>query len=175
MSNSSTPAASMPPSEPTGNGESDEARDAIVRSVEQQLSVLWRRGRSISHRLSRQVHPDMDPAAYGLLTILRKEGPMRLTELAAYLGVGKPSVSRQITFLERIGLVVKRADPLDGRAQTISLTESGEEKMHHVQDARREVFRERLGEWPVVELEALAQHMAKLNTLYERDGFSRDE
>ena len=70
------------------------------------------------------------------------------------IGVGKPSVSRQIAFLESIGLVLKEADPLDGRAQTIRLTPKGEEKMHQVQDARREVFRERLGEWPVEDLQA---------------------
>ena len=47
--------------------------------------------------------------------------------------------------------------------------------MHQVQDARREVFRERLGEWPVEELQALAGYMAKLNATYERDGFPKDE
>jgi hypothetical protein len=43
-----------------------------------------------------------------------------------------------------------------------------------VQDARRQVFRERLGEWPVEDLEALAAYMAKLNATYERDGFPKD-
>ena len=107
--------------------------------------------------------------------MIRKQGPIRLTELASCIGVGKPSVSRQIAFLERLGLVSKEADPLDGRAQIIRLTPKGEEKMHQVQDARREVFRERLGEWPPEELQTLARYMAKLNATYERDGFPRDE
>ena len=47
--------------------------------------------------------------------------------------------------------------------------------MHQVQDARREVFRERLAEWPAEDLQALAGYMAKLNATYERDGFPRDE
>ncbi len=47
--------------------------------------------------------------------------------------------------------------------------------MHQVQDARRQVFRERLGEWPVEDLQALATYMAKLNATYERDGFPEDE
>ena len=107
--------------------------------------------------------------------MIRKQGAIRLTELASSIGVGKPSVSRQIAFLERLGLVSKEADPLDGRAQTIRLTPKGEERMHEVQDARREVFRERLGEWPPEELQTLARYMAKLNATYERDGFPRDE
>jgi DNA-binding MarR family transcriptional regulator len=168
-------AMSNPAVDPDAPGNTENSVDAALRTVEHQISLFWRRGRSISQQLSRQVHPDMEPAAYGLLTVIRREGPIRLTELASCIGVGKPSVSRQIAFLENIGLVSKEADPLDGRAQTIRLTPKGEEKMHQVQDARREVFRERLGEWPVEELQKLAEYMAKLNATYERDGFPKDE
>lgn len=153
----------------------EDPTEAALTAVEHQISMLWRRGRSVSHQLSRQVHPDMEPAAYGLLSVIRRQGPIRLTELASSIGVGKPSVSRQIAFLESLGLVSKEADPLDGRAQSIRLTPKGEEKMHQVQDARREVFRERLAEWPPEELQTLAMYMAKLNAIYERDGFPRDE
>lgn len=156
-------------------GGADDSTEAALTAVEHQLSLLWRRARSISHHLSRQVHPDMEPAAYGLLTVIRKQGAIRLTELASSIGVGKPSVSRQIAFLERLGLVSKEADPLDGRAQRIRLTPMGEERMHQVQDARREVFRERLGEWPPEDLQILSRYIAKLNATYERDGFPREE
>ncbi len=143
-----------------------DAVDDALQQVEHQLSLLWRRARSISHQLSRQVHPDMEPAAYGLLTVIRREGPIRLTDLATCIGVGKPSVSRQIAFLESIGLVYKEADPQDGRAQSIRLTDKGEEKMHQVQDARRQVFRERLGEWPLEDVQTLADYMGRLNAIY---------
>jgi DNA-binding MarR family transcriptional regulator len=167
-------AMSNPAVEPDASGATENSVDAALRTVENQISLFWRRGRSLSQQLSRQVHPDMEPAAYGLLTVIRREGPIRLTELATCIGVGKPSVSRQIAFLESIGLVSKEADPLDGRAQTIRLTPKGEEKMHQVQDARREVFRERLGEWPVEELQTLAEYMAKLNSIFELDGLAKD-
>ncbi len=171
MSNPRDAAPDPAPNSGTGEASAEEA----LTAVEHQLSLLWRRARSMSQRLSRQVHPEMEPAAYGLLSVLRTKGPIRLTELASCIGVGKPSVSRQVAFLEGLGLVAKQADPLDGRAQAISLTAEGEEKMHLVQDARREVFRERLAEWPAEELEAFAGYMARLNAGYERDGFPRDE
>lgn len=157
----SNPLQSTP--EPAATGDSV---DDALQQVEHQLSLLWRRARSLSHQLSRQVHPDMEPAAYGLLTIIRREGTIRLTDLATCIGVGKPSVSRQIAFLESIGLVSKEADPQDGRAQSIRLTAKGEEKMHQVQDARRQVFRERLGEWPVDDIQTLAEYMRRLNATY---------
>lgn len=157
-----------------GSTPTEDTVDSALQNVEHQISLFWRRARSISNQLSREVHPDMEPAAYGLLSVIRKEGTIRLTDLAINIGVGKPSVSRQIAFLEGLGLVSKEADPLDGRAQSIRLTPKGEEKMHEVQDARRQVFRERLGEWPLGDLQELARYMAKLNATYERDGFPQD-
>ncbi|SDT13476.1 DNA-binding transcriptional regulator, MarR family [Pseudarthrobacter equi] len=157
-----------------GSTPTEDTVDSALQNVEHQISLFWRRARAISNQLSREVHPDMEPAAYGLLSVIRKEGTIRLTDLAINIGVGKPSVSRQIAFLESLGLVSKEADPLDGRAQSIRLTPKGEEKMHEVQDARRQVFRERLGEWPLGDLQELARYMAKLNATYERDGFPQD-
>jgi DNA-binding MarR family transcriptional regulator len=157
-----------------GSTPTEDTVDSALQNVEHQISLFWRRARAISNQLSREVHPDMEPAAYGLLSVIRKEGTIRLTDLAINIGVGKPSVSRQIAFLEGLGLVSKEADPMDGRAQSIRLTPKGEEKMHEVQDARRQVFRERLGEWPLGDLQELARYMAKLNATYERDGFPQD-
>ncbi|WP_423184221.1 MarR family winged helix-turn-helix transcriptional regulator [Arthrobacter sp. NyZ413] len=153
--------------------EADDDVDAALQQVEHQLSMFWRRARSLSYQLSRQVHPDMEPAAYGLLSIIRTEGPIRLTELASCIGVGKPSVSRQVAFLEGIGMVSKEADPKDGRAQSIRLTAKGEDKMHQVQDARRQVFRERLGEWPLNEIQTLADYIERLNAAYG-EGIGKD-
>jgi DNA-binding MarR family transcriptional regulator len=148
--------------------------DTELQNVEHQISLFWMRARAVTNRLSREVHPDVESTAYGLLKVIRCESPIRLTELAMKIGVSKPSVSRQIAFLESIGLVSKEADPLDRRAQSIRLTPKGEEKMHEVQDARTRVFRERMAEWPVQELAELARYMGKLNAMYERDGFPKD-
>ncbi|MDJ0357311.1 MarR family transcriptional regulator [Paenarthrobacter sp. PH39-S1] len=148
---------------------SDSAGEDAVDAVELQLSLLWRRARAMSLNLSRSVHPELEPAAYGLLTILSRDGAMRLTELASCIGVGKPSVSRQVAFLESVGLVRKEADPLDGRAQLILLTDKGAEQMRTVHAARKEAFRRRLQHWSRPELLDLATLMAKLNEDYARD------
>ncbi len=143
--------------------------DDAVDAVERQLTLLWRRARSISLNLSRSVHPELEPAAYGLLTILVREGSMRLTDLAACIGVGKPSVSRQVAFLESIGLVRKEADPLDGRSQAILLTERGAERMRAVHSARKDAFRSQLQHWSRDQLVDLAELVSKLNEDYGQD------
>jgi DNA-binding MarR family transcriptional regulator len=143
--------------------------DVAIDALEQQLSLLWRRARANSHRVARQVHPDMEPAAYGLLMLLQREDSMRLTELAASIGVGKPSVSRQVALLEQLGLVQKETDPLDARAQAITLTEAGREKLHSAQTARKAAFHNRLGDWSVDDLTSLAQLLDRLNESYAHE------
>jgi DNA-binding MarR family transcriptional regulator len=141
----------------------DEDFESAIDSLEQQLSMLWRRARANSHRVAREVHPDMEPAAYGLLTVLQRENSMRLTDLAASIGVGKPSVSRQVAMLEQLGLVSKETDPSDGRAQSISLTELGLQKLKSAQSARRSAFVSQLEDWSVRDLNSLAGLLDRLN------------
>ena len=143
--------------------------EAAIDTLEQALSVLWRRARSNSYKVAREVHPDMEPAAYGLLVLLQKQQDMRLTDIAASIGIGKPSVSRQIVMLENLGLVQKHADPLDGRAQTISLTPAGAQALTKTQCARKELFRTLLEGWDAAELEQLGSLLTKLNDSYARD------
>ncbi|WP_312181713.1 MarR family transcriptional regulator, partial [Arthrobacter sp.] len=134
-----------------------------VESLEQELSVLWRRARAASQRVAKAVHPNLEPAAYGLLVLLQRRGPLRLTDLAAEIGVGKPSLSRQIVMLESLGLVQKQPDPEDRRAQAISLTELGREQVLRTQRAREEHFRSRLASWDDAEVLALSVLLHKLN------------
>ena len=142
----------------------DSARTtAAIESLEIELSLLWRRGRAMGHTLARSVHPDLEPSAYGLLSVLVHQGGMRLTELARSIGVGKPSVSRQISFLEGLGLVQKVHDPLDGRAQLINLTPEGLAKMQAVNAGRQAAFHRMLAHWDTGELATLAALIGKLN------------
>ena len=58
------------------------APNQAIENLEQELSVLWRRARAASQRVARAVHPDLEPAAYGLLVLLQRRGPLRLTDAA---------------------------------------------------------------------------------------------
>ena len=143
--------------------------EAAIDTLEHALSVLWRRARSNSYKVAREVHPDMEPAAYGLLVLLQQHQSMRLTDIAASIGIGKPSISRQIVMLESLGLVRKQADPLDGRAQTISLTPAGSQALAKTQSARKNLFRTLLEGWEEDELVQLGSLLTKLNDSYTRD------
>lgn len=103
-------------SEPGASGES--GVDHAFLALERELAVFLRRARASSGEMAREVHPELEAAAYGLLVRLESAGRQRATDLAAYFGVGKATMSRQLRALEALGLVAREPDPADGRASS---------------------------------------------------------
>ena len=134
-------------------------------ALELELGVFWRRARASADRLSRAVHPDLDSAAYGLLIRLREHGPVRPSELAAYVGVGKATISRQLKVLEGLKLVEREADPADGRAHRLTLTREGRDRMDAVRSARLRRLHTSLDSWPEEDVSTLATLLGRLNAL----------
>ncbi|MEW9530405.1 MarR family winged helix-turn-helix transcriptional regulator [Microbispora sp. NPDC049125] len=133
--------------------------------VEHQLAVLFRRAHGISAELSRSVHSELDPGAYGLLVRICQVAPVRPSDLAAYLGVGKATVSRQLKGLEDLGLIGREPDPLDRRAHLLGLTEEGRRRLESARDARRELLHSLLSAWPEEDVRLLARMLARFNAL----------
>ncbi|PWJ53313.1 transcriptional regulator, MarR family [Quadrisphaera granulorum] len=133
--------------------------------LEHELAVLLRRARGISGQLARDLHPDLEPGAYGLLLRVKAQGGARATDLASYLGIGKPTVSRQLATLERLGLIERSRDSQDARAQVVTLTPTGTEQVERVQELRRAHFLERLSGWTDDDVELLAGLLGRFNAL----------
>jgi DNA-binding MarR family transcriptional regulator len=136
-----------------------------VEQLEQEIGVLLRRARSFSGQLAREVHPDLEPGAYAILVRLADTGGARLTDLAGWFGVGKPTMSRQVAVLERLALVGRDDDPADARAQVISLTDLGADRLGSARTGRRERFRALLGTWPQDDVRTLAGLLHRFNAL----------
>ncbi|NEB80991.1 MarR family transcriptional regulator [Streptomyces sp. SID14478] len=132
-------------------------------ALERELTVFLRRARASSGEMAREVHPDLEPAAYGLLVRLEECGAQRATELAAYIGVGKATMSRQLRALEDLGFVARAPDPADGRAWLVSLTERGRADFSQVRDARRAQYVRQLAGWERTEVAELARLLHQLN------------
>lgn len=58
---------------------------------------------------------------------LERDGPARLTALAAAEGVAQPSMTQLVQRLENQGLAVRVSDPGDGRVTLVALTDAGRE------------------------------------------------
>lgn len=83
---------------------------------------------------------DLSASAAFTLNRVCREGPIRLTTLAAKEGVSQPSMTQLVQRLERAGLVTRLADPDDGRACLIAITAQGQALL----DERKRMRRERL-------------------------------
>ncbi len=153
-----------PETAPSGTGGADGGfRLSDMDALEREITVLYRRARASSGEMARQVHPDLEPAAYGLLVRLEEAGEERATELAAYFGVGKATMSRQLRALEELGLVSRDPDPADGRAFLVRLTAEGRSRFTRVRDARRAGYRSRLASWDHADVRELARLLGRLN------------
>jgi DNA-binding MarR family transcriptional regulator len=118
--------------------------------------------------MAREVHPDLEASAYGLLFRLDECGRQRATELAAYIGVGKATMSRQLRALEELGLVAREPDPVDGRAWLVRLTDEGRHRFRTVREARRARYVRELAGWDPREVAELARLLHQLNRGMEK-------
>jgi DNA-binding MarR family transcriptional regulator len=109
----------------------DNAGDCIGELLDQALDLT---ARFLSDRA------DLSASAAFAMNRVCREGPIRLTTLAAKEGVSQPSMTQLIQRLERVGLVTRLADPDDGRAALIGITGQGQALL----DDRKRIRRERL-------------------------------
>lgn len=137
-----------------------------LRAVEDELTALLRRGRALSWEIAREVHPNLEPNAYGLLLWLRRSGSIRLTDLAVRLGIGKGTLSRQIHGLEGLGLVRRDPDPDDRRAALISLTEEGTRRFDTARAARLGQIRRTMESWPRRDVAEFARLLHRFNETF---------
>jgi len=136
--------------------------DPVLR-VEHELGLFMRRARAASTGLARSVHPDLDASAYLLLATVARTPGTRTSDLADLLGVGRGTMSRQVTRLERLGLLARSADPHDSRSQPLELTAEGARRLAHARTGRQEYMRRSLEAWRADELAQLADLLARLN------------
>ena len=68
-------------------------------------------------------YPDVRPSYGSILVPLFEKDGLRMGELAARARLSKQTMTTMVRLLERDGLVERRADPSDGRAWLVFLTE----------------------------------------------------
>ncbi|HLM03880.1 MAG TPA: MarR family transcriptional regulator [Blastococcus sp.] len=142
------------------------AHEAFVR-LEREIASLLRRARAISARLSAELHPDLDGAAFGLLALLEDAGPLRAGDVVARLGLDKSTVSRQVASLVDLGLVDRSPDPVDGRAQVLTPSAEGSARLARIRSARRARWEDDMSDWPEEDVARLAELLARLNSIGE--------
>jgi DNA-binding MarR family transcriptional regulator len=127
------------------------SRDDVAEGLEQAAILMVR-------------HMTDGAARTGTMTLseLNREGPARVTTLAAAVGIGQSSMTELVQRLERKGLLTRVEDPADGRAALATITDAGRALLDDQRRGRHDRVTELLAGLPA-EDEAtltLAMHVA---------------
>lgn len=137
------------------------AQDTAER-LSAELGQLIRTGRQLSHRAAHELYGDLPGYGWALLVPLERDGEQRCSALAAEAGVDGSVVSRQVAVLERAGYVVRRPDPVDGRASLIGLSEAGAAALARTREVRGQWATAALADWTDEEADTLCRLLERL-------------
>ncbi len=125
------------------------------------IGLVMQAGRRLRAR-----HPDdlVDPSTFPLAKQLMCTDAMRVSDLAANVGLDASTVSRQIKQLEAEGIVERTADPADGRASLVKLSNHGRATMQAGFERRFKRIQAVLEPWSAKDRAVLQQLLTRLAT-----------
>ncbi|PXX63332.1 MarR family transcriptional regulator [Nocardia tenerifensis] len=121
--------------------------EQTVDTIAMQLTRLQRIRDRTAAQIGTWTKDGLDPAAYGALLRLCCDGPMRSGTLAEALHSDASTVSRQVAQLVGKQLVERQADPADGRATVLVVTERGRTVAEDVRKRRNENLTRVMADW----------------------------
>jgi len=119
----------------------------VAEMIENSTDLMWRR--LLSGR------KDLSPGAALVLNRLDREGPMRLTALAAAEDTRQPAMTQLVQRMEVQGLVERQSDPADGRAALVAISPGGRELWDRRTETHRLQLASLLAELPPDDARAL--------------------
>ena len=111
---------------------------------------------------------EVDPAIYTCLYRLAIDGPMRSGALADVLYSDPSTVSRQVAHLVERGLVERRADPVDGRAIVLAVTDDGRQMADSIRARRTDNIGRVIADWPESDRAEFVRLLGRFLDDYER-------
>lgn len=126
--------------------------------VEGVLHAFTRIGRRLK---GKQPGDTIDHSAHLVLFVLRCSGAMRLSDLANRMEIDASTASRHVRALEQVGLIQRSADPADGRAFRVELTEQGTREWEAASKRRMELLSQAMNGWSDSDIETFERLMTR--------------
>ena len=108
---------------------------------------------------------DVSAAQARLLAQLEQTGPVRTSDLARLDRSSQPTITAQLQRAEQEGWALRTADPRDGRASLVELTDAGGAVLREVRRARAAALTPRLEELSQSERDTLTRAIAVIDRL----------
>ena len=146
------------------------ATTSDIGQVEQAVSLIvrWATRNDVQQETMRRAKCNLPRAHVWLLARLELCGPARLSDLAVALGVDNSTLTPQAKRLERDGLIVRNADPRDGRAALLRVTRAGRNLLARLRTTRRAMLSDLLADWPTNERAQAAKQLTRLARAIDR-------
>ncbi|AXB75927.1 MarR family winged helix-turn-helix transcriptional regulator [Novosphingobium sp. P6W] len=111
-------------------------------------------------RLIEEAGIPLDRALFPLLARIGRYGPIGVVELADRTGRDHTTVSRQMTRLDELGLIERKASARDKRIREASVSGKGQAMIDALNAARERLANRILASWTDAELDQL-QHLLR--------------
>lgn len=130
------------------------------------MMALGRQWAAVASQLSKI---GIDKTSMTLLSALTSIGPVRSNALAEAVYSDPSTISRQVAALVKDGLIERRADPADGRASLLAVTDKGRELLESRHRQRSCSLARMLAHWPEADLERFAELLERFVADHERN------
>jgi DNA-binding MarR family transcriptional regulator len=143
---------------------SSEDRRGLELRVGAAIGALVSAARAVTEESAAAFHPDLQPAAFHIAQWLRSFGPARPSTIAAAVRMDRSSTSTLLGQMDALGLLLRRDDPADRRAQLVELSPVGTARLDAVGEEKGAVFSERMRGCSDAELRQLVALMGKITS-----------
>ncbi|WP_433677824.1 MarR family winged helix-turn-helix transcriptional regulator [Nocardia sp. CA-119907] len=126
------------------------------------IKELYLMGRAIRAALSHPEEGHLLPGGVGVLGSLEARGRCRQVDLAVDLCISPSTLSRHVAELVSSGDIARHADPSDGRATLIQITDQGRDLLRRIRVSRARGLQAALADWSEDEAEQAAMVVQKL-------------
>ncbi|GAA4380584.1 MarR family winged helix-turn-helix transcriptional regulator [Paeniglutamicibacter cryotolerans] len=137
----------------------DSATGELVHGIQ----MLHRTLRHITH--TGALTDGLGVAAFGVLNYIHRHEPARAGDIARWLGVGPAAMSRQVADLEACGSLERTTDPDDARAQLLTLTGLGRDRLRAAHAKRTQMMAKLLPDWDDDTTRAAARTITTLESV----------
>jgi DNA-binding MarR family transcriptional regulator len=129
----------------------------------------------VRREIGRHALAELGTQGFTALAAIRRDGPMRISDVAARLAVDLSVASRQVAALIDAGYLERAADPDDRRGRLVETTEAGAAVLKESHRRMVHAFAEVLEDWSTEDVVALSDALARLNADFEHRSGAQTE
>jgi DNA-binding MarR family transcriptional regulator len=139
-------------------------RAEALEQIERSMGRIGRAGSSVmaARRRADRAGVDVSAPGMGILGVLERGGPQRVSLVARRAGMVAPLASREVRRLEQQGFVTRAADRADGRVVVVAITAKGRDAYRRLRAASVAAAEDALAGWKASELTELARLLARM-------------